>query len=102
MAKQGHEPAATEVKAYIRNFQNFHEHCTCPMQYYYAYISSLSHSGKPGTIGTDILGKLPSSATVSGGEGESFHLLEHRGVGWGLAKFIVRDLEFYQAPHPTT
>ena len=74
MAKQGHEPAATEVKAYIRSFQDFHEHCTCPN---YAillciYISSLAHSGKPGTCDADILGKLPSSATVSGGEGESF------------------------------
>ena len=72
LAKQGHEPAASEVKAYIRGFQNFHEHCTCPMQYYYAFISSLVHSGKPGTFDADILGKLPSSAIVSGGEGESF------------------------------
>ena len=28
MARQGHEPVATEVKAYIRSFQNFDEHCT--------------------------------------------------------------------------
>ena len=72
MVKQGHEPAATEVKAYIRSFQNFNEQCTCPMQYYYAYISSLAHSGKPGTFDADILGNRPSSAAVSGGEGENF------------------------------
>ena len=29
-----------------------------------------------------------------------FHLLEHGGGG--VAKFNVRDLEFYQAPPPTT